>query len=256
MDIKELYRKAKFHISQVAFYKSPKHTFYSILAIISRRIPFPGAVLIYTVTVYQGEKHLEKFMCPPDNGCFIDVGANVGYWTMFVARKGFNVHAFEPSPMPYRILKHRTKKYTKVKAYLIALGEKSGFVNMTLMKSFSQYSVMGVIGDKPPVEEGDVLGEISVPLRTLDSYEIEDVAVIKIDTEGYEIPILKGAEKTILRYKPRLIIEVHYPPFKEEAKRIIKILERMGYNWTMKNKLSINGILPQPHIISNPRQQT
>lgn len=253
MGLKELYRKAKIHISHVVLYKSPTFTFFRILVILSRYIPLPRVIFTYTVTGYQGEKHLEKFMCPSNNGCFVDVGANVGYWTMFVARKGFDVHAFEPSPRPYRILKHRTKRYSKVKSYPIALGEKTGLANMKLMKSFSKNSVMGVISDNPPGEEGDIICEIQVPIRTLDSYEIDDVAVIKIDTEGYEIPILKGAEKTILRCKPRLIIEVHYPPFKEESKRIIKILERWGYNWTMINKLTISGIIPQPHIIGTPR---
>lgn len=188
-------------------------------------------------------------MCPQNNGCIIDIGANVGYWTMFLAKKGFSVHAFEPSPRPYRILKHRTQKYKNIRTYPIALGDKSGIINMKLMKSFSQHSVMGVISDTPPGFEEDVIGEISVPIRTLDNYEIENVAVIKIDTEGYEIPILKGARNTIFRYTPRLIIEVHFTPFKEEAKRIIEILEGWGYKWIIINKLGISGVIPQPHII-------
>jgi len=69
------------------------------------------------------EKYLENYMIPKHNGCFVDIGANIGYWTLFVARKGIEVHAFEPSPQSYPILKRKVRKYPNVSAYPYALGE-------------------------------------------------------------------------------------------------------------------------------------
>ena len=46
-------------------------------------------------------------------------------------------------------------------------------------------------------------------IRKLDSLRLPEVGVIKIDTEGYETPILQGAKESIQKYNPRLVIEIH-----------------------------------------------
>ena len=89
---------------------------------------------------------------------------------------------------------------------------------------------------------------ITVPLRTLDSFNFKNVGLIKIDTEGYEVPVLLGAERTIKENKPRLIIEVHRVYKKKKMKRIIEILARHGYIWIIRYKPRKSH--PQPHIIT------
>ena len=84
------------------------------------------------------------------------------------------------------------------------------------------------------------------------------VGVIKIDTEGYETLILQGAKETIQKYKPRLVIEVHKKTgkaaqtFEEEKKRIGKILQSLGYSWTVYcRQISLHGEM-QPFLIGEP----
>ena len=50
-------------------------------------------------------------------------------------------------------------------------------------------------------------GEVEVEVRTLDSYEFEDVTIIKIDVELYEPMVLMGAQQTIRRCRPLICIE-------------------------------------------------
>ena len=83
---------------------------------------------------------------------------------------------------------------------------------------------------------------IEVPVKTLDKLvgelNLEKVDIIKIDTEGAEIPILKGAEKT-LKANPNvkiLVASYHYPL---EKKEVCQFLNEKG----LKTKVSKEGIV-------------
>jgi hypothetical protein len=51
-----------------------------------------------------------------------------------------------------------------------------------------------------------------IEVRTLDSYQFSDVDIIKIDVEGMEVPLLQGAEQTIRRNRPWILIEGNKSP--------------------------------------------
>lgn len=238
-----MYRKAKIHVEDIAWNGSLKFAFYRILAIINRRIPLPYVIFKDDTTGMFEERYLEEFMIPKNNGCFVDVGASVGHWTLFVAKRGFEVHAFEPSPTPYHILENRTKSYRSINVYRYALGETNSVATLNLHNSYTIDSLVK--------KRANFIGQTQVFVRTLDSFDFMNVGLIKIDTEGYEVPILLGARKTILEYKPRLIIEVH-TPYDEEMKEITKILKELKYRWIVKRKRRFRCANPQPHIIGEP----
>jgi len=174
------------------------------------------------------EKYLKKYMVPKNNGCFVDIGANTGYWTFLVAKKDIEVHAFEPSPQSYPILERKVKKYSKVHVYPCALGEQCYDANLSLHFQSGH--------DSLTKREYNFEGrQVIVTVKTLDSFNFPNVGLIKIDTEGYEIPILLGANRTISTQKPRLIIEVHRP-YKKQKERIIEILEKFDYHWIVYGK--------------------
>jgi FkbM family methyltransferase len=177
-------------------------------------------------------------MIPLNKGCFVDVGANFGIWTRYVAKMDFKVHAFEPSPQPF---KHLAKNAPpNVYVYNVALGEKEG---EGLLNLHDTHGHDGLVK-----KAKDFTGKtIKVPIKTLDSFKIKNVGLIKIDTEGYEIPVLLGARKTILRWKPRIIIEVH-SPYKEQTTIITNMLKKMGYAVIRKHKLRTY----QPMLIGEP----
>jgi hypothetical protein len=70
---------------------------------------------------------------------------------------------------------------------------------------------------------------VSVPVKTLDTYVSEAGLapdVIKMDTEGYELQVLAGAESTLARYQPTLFFECHAGP---ERQALFDWLHQRGY---------------------------
>ena len=64
-------------------------------------------------------------MLPEEGKCLVDIGAKFGEGTVFAAKAGRQVYAFEPSPKAYDILKKRTQKYPNVHVYSYALSDKN-----------------------------------------------------------------------------------------------------------------------------------
>ena len=130
----------------------------------------------------------------PDNGqVVIDAGANYGDSAIWWSKKfGAKVIAFEPLSDVFAELEKNIKlNAADVVAYNIALG-KGEEVN----GNFS--GGMFTAG-----------GNLRINTEMLDNYSFDRVDFLKIDVEGFEYEVLNGAEKTISKFKPRIIIETH-----------------------------------------------
>ncbi len=235
MKIGELIYEIKFYIEEYIWSRRIlRLTLHRLLQKINLR--FGGNLL-----PIGSEEVIEPYMRPLNNGCFVDVGANFGMWTKYVAKKGFEVHAFEPSPKPYKYL--MKKAPSNVHVYNVALGEKNGETTLNL----HEISVYNSVAYKAECFAGKT---IKVPMKTLDSFKLENVGLIKIDTEGYEFPVLLGAKETIERCKPRVIIEVH-SPYEQQISIIEKWIREMGYVTIRKYKPGTY----QPMLICEPERQ-
>jgi len=156
--------------------------------------------------------------------CFIDIGANIGIHTVRIGKEGIDVYAFEPSPKTYGILCKNIKDFPNIEPFNYALGDK----NTEGLFYVHEQSKSGFDGLHNVYKKKDVK-EIKVKVRTLDSFDFKNIGLIKIDTEGNEYNILKGAFKTLKKEKPHLIIEVHSPVYKN-TKIITSLLSVLGYN--------------------------
>jgi FkbM family methyltransferase len=120
----------------------------------------------------------------------VDVGAHCGLWSMHLVSHFQTVHAFEP------VAEHRVcfeKNVTGAMLHACALGEASGQVAIyTSAKSSGDSWVDGA-------------GEI--PLQRLDDFDLAEVDFVKLDCEGYELFVLRGAEETLKRCRPCVIVE-------------------------------------------------
>jgi len=106
---------------------------------------------------------------------------------------------------------------------MCALGDKNCVAKLNLHRKWGHDSIVR--------KQEDYTGHrVEIPVKTLDSLAIRNVGLIKIDTEGYEVPVLLGAEKTIISSKPRLITEGHNP-VNEQEQKITAILKSLGYKW-------------------------
>jgi FkbM family methyltransferase len=115
-----------------------------------------------------------------------------------------NHHCFEPIPFLFENLKDKFEK--KARFYNLALSDSEGFVTFNWVKNAPAYS--GILKRKYDIQNPDIQ-EIQVNVKRLDDLisPLEKIALLKIDVEGAEFGVMKGAEKTLKRCKPIVIFE-------------------------------------------------
>lgn len=147
-------------------------------------------------------------LCRPGD-CVLDIGANVGDWTMPMALRvgpSGRVLAFEPVPyLAETITKTaRINRHDWVEVHNLALSAEEGKAEFSVEKGNSGGSRLGRT-------EGDFY-VIPVATRRLDSLlderpDITHIDLIKIDVEGHELEVLSGAQRTLARFRPPLVLE-------------------------------------------------
>jgi FkbM family methyltransferase len=140
-----------------------------------------------------------------DSGAVVDVGANAGIYSAMAIQSRRWVAAFEPVP--------------EEAARLRRLIGARGIVHQVALSDYSGKALLNV----PYVDEGAVTTRssleanvdtdlsyrgIEVNVATLDSFGLSDIAFLKIDVEGHELSVLRGAAETIMRSRPNLLVEV------------------------------------------------
>jgi len=170
------------------------------------------------------EKYVWKYFKPTIGEVFIDVGAHVGKYTLQVARivgdKGL-VIALEPHPGNYRALFRgiQLNGFRNIVTFKVAAWDRDCKLKLFVHEAAVYHSAKIDIG----------LGHIEVEARTIDQIiaelSVKQVDWIKIDVEDAEIEVLRGLEKTLAKYAPRLIIEVQWKNLKE----VLKLMENYHY---------------------------
>ena len=153
---------------------------------------------------------------------FVDVGANVGAYSVRAAAAGMRVHSFEPNPENARILRRNAAiNGLAIEVNECALGSSNGKVNMMVNGAISR------------IVDGE---GIEVPVRTLDSFTLDGVDLLKIDVEGYELEVVKGALITLERYHPPVMIEMHDWVGADKEATLFETLTRLGYSFEFLDK--------------------
>jgi len=131
-----------------------------------------------------------------NRGLALDIGANVGLWSRDLCEHFTQVIAFEPvEDFRTCLLKNVTASNFEVKA--CALGDQDTQINMVITTENTGHSHVDTAS----------IGTGSIPMYRLDSLNLPKIDYIKIDCEGYENTILRGAKETILKYKPIMVVE-------------------------------------------------
>jgi FkbM family methyltransferase len=120
------------------------------------------------------KKHNKKF------NHILDIGAWVGTWSMAMNEYCGRVVAFEPESVHYECLVKNVGE--DIETHQLAVGAEEKMISLS-QDDFTQSK--------------RVLGEGTIPMVTIDSLQLDDVDMIKIDVEGYEMEVLKGAAKTL-----------------------------------------------------------
>lgn len=155
----------------------------------------------------------------------VDVGAHIGLCSRILAEKFRVVHAFEPASDTFECLTtNLMEECPNVVFHQVALGNKNGKVRME--DDVSRPTRVGNTGARFVLE-----AEEGIPLFPLDSWELENVNFLKIDVEGYELFVLRGAQETIKRCKPTVLVEIGKAPIERynlEAREPARFLESLG----------------------------
>ncbi|MCB2106144.1 MAG: FkbM family methyltransferase [Rhodobacteraceae bacterium] len=137
----------------------------------------------------------------------IDVGANKGVYTHTLAKLCREVRAFEPNPKIYRILT-RALPHNAV-TYPVALSDTTGTAELIIpAHKRGGFSNQGASLDARKKAAPFGYASATVETRTLDSYDFRDVGFIKIDVEGFEEAVLRGAAETLRRERPTVLVEM------------------------------------------------
>jgi FkbM family methyltransferase len=157
-----------------------------------------------------------------DGDVLADIGANWGHHSFqAIKNKSVNVLAFEPIPLIVEDINrvaHDLNVEDKIQVFDCALSEKNGTTEL-----IQNYFESGVASIEHLVFEKSKRGTISklhqllkltpikqlVQVRSFDSFEFSKLNFMKIDAEGAEIAILRGARDSINKFKPYICFEYH-----------------------------------------------
>jgi FkbM family methyltransferase len=143
----------------------------------------------------------------PVGGVAIDAGANAGLYSYGLSRFCQKVHAFEINPAHCRMLRDFAAPNVEIHGVGLsnAPGEKTLFTPVhpggMILESWASLEP----GNCPGAQE---YLETSVHVVPLDRMNFPECVFLKIDVEGHELQVLEGAEQTLLRTRPRILIEV------------------------------------------------
>ena len=145
--------------------------------------------------------------------CVVDVGANIGVFSLYqaIVKHAERVIAFEPSSQVFpRLAKNvEINELKNVRVVNAAVGDRRGVL------SFSE----GQMSINCRVTES---GPLKVPCVRLDDEltDVPSIDILKIDTEGYEVYVLRGASETLSKTQ-RIALELHYPGERQEIESIV-----------------------------------
>lgn len=192
-------------------------------------------------------RHIRPFV--PEGSTVVDVGAHVGFFTEtfagWVGERG-RVIALEPEPINYGRLHNRLERTglrSRVTSFNVAAVEASG-----------DY-LLHINPDHPGDHRLDGTG---VPVRGLTLDEVlqgcgsPDVSLVKLDVQGAEARVLAGAEKTLARCRPALIVEIEDERLRQQgssAEALLALLAARGYAPQHLSRSGISRVLAIPDAL-------
>ena len=163
----------------------------------------------------------------------LDVGAYVGQFTLVASRTGaggVRVIAIEPTPAVFRQLLRNIEvnRCSNVTCVQAALSDKPGRAKFFFFPQSNDQNSLRPLADPRA-------SAVEVAVETIDSIadanKLDHLNVIKVDVEGNELAVLRGARQTLLRFKPILIIEIsrHQRAYGYAGADIKNFLTELGY---------------------------
>ncbi|NTW51966.1 MAG: FkbM family methyltransferase [Chlorobiaceae bacterium] len=208
--------------------------------IVNRHCDYQAEALIKT-----GATHIEhelRNILPivkllPRNPVVVDAGANVGFVTIPIAnairQNGGIVHAFEVQRMLYYALcgSVALNDLDNVRVYHCGLGKASGALKVPAI-DYGRPQDFGMVS---LVDQEKIVAHETVQLSTIDELGLQGLDLLKIDVEGMEIDVLRGAHESLRRFRPWCWIEY----WMVEKELLKQQFEELDYEMFVMDQLNI-----------------
>jgi FkbM family methyltransferase len=165
----------------------------------------------------------------------VDVGANVGSYSYELARlvgRGGQVHAIEPDPASVSRLRALQKHLPALTVHPLAASDRSGTAELNV-PLFAGKRIGALASLSVPRERAAARYEtVSIRVAPLDAILPRDgrpIAFVKVDVEGYELAVLRGASATLGRAMPALLIEIEQRHSQADIKTTFAHVRGLGY---------------------------
>ena len=166
-------------------------------------------------------------------GAFLDVGANVGYFSLLAAhvfREKCHVTAFEPNPSIAALLRQSVEKNSgqnRIRVIEAAVSDAPGELQLVIDRDNTGHSFLGATAGSGPrvavIRIDDWLQSNPPPER---------ITAIKLDVEGCELNALRGMEATLRTHRPALVVEVidhHLRQFGASRDELLTFVKNLGF---------------------------
>lgn len=170
-------------------------------------------------------------------GSVIDAGANIGNHSVFFSKYFAHVYAFEPNPRTFQLLAINAQLASNVTPFNLGLSDGN---RAAVLNTYKANIGASRITDQPG--EGD--GQRPIEVATLDSMLDQfqrPVGLIKMDVEGHELRVLKGAKNLIERDRPLVLFEQGKMDFTGGVSPVVELLREYGY-------AEFATVMPSPYL--------
>lgn len=175
---------------------------------------------------------------------FVDIGANVGYFSLLAAWRSYpggQIWSFEPNPKVYPLLSdnlHNNGFGNLARRHCLAISDQSGVASLRIFPGYEATSTLRELSpqfvEHTERETGRLSHTIAIEVVKLDDVmrDVPEIHVMKIDAEGHEPSVIRGAEQ-ILRRSPNVKIVMEFvPPIMKEAEAAdtLRLIRGMGFS--------------------------
>lgn len=152
----------------------------------------------------------------------VDIGANIGYFSSLFSHCGRSVSSFEPHPIIFQRLQENCRRLTNAKCYPVALDETSGEAELFIPAKFDANE--GIASLRPV----DKATSVKVKTQKFDEvFPNEKIDIIKIDVEGHELSVFKGATSALANNRIKNIL---FEDFEGKKSPVVQYLQEYGYS--------------------------
>ncbi len=154
-------------------------------------------------------RRMRQYLAPGD--CFVDVGAHVGYMSLIAGRvvgRSGRIVCFEANPRLTPALRRNTAQLgsVNVEIHQVAASDAPGTVTFA---TFSSWTSVGHVRDATTPDDAELVTVEARPLDSLlDDPGFRPPRFVKIDVEGFELQVLRGAQRILGTYRPVVAAEL------------------------------------------------